>query len=341
MGEIKGNKNIPIDNSLNRTSLFSSWNSNEINSSIEGAIRCKGNTYSYELIGSRLDQKFDYPILGLVIKHWLNNRLKMTDVDEPVKVSLAEISNLFQKSHAENRRKNFKWLDTSLNRLCTAAIYLKIERNQRTIETDRAALLSSGRLYYGKGDDKYIEVEIGKILKKLYKNLDVTSLDVSFMNLELLSQPMSKNAKVLMRYLLTQRSDFRRFSLPLLLSLIEPIKPEKSQPSHGRDKVKKAILELQNNGFVTAFQTNEVVAWDNVTIITSLVTTDTFEAKQILNKGKSNYDQFAWKRKENRLADKENAPEPTPTLTDNTVEMDEDTKAILKDPWDNDDPSRF
>ena len=196
LGEIRGNKNIPVENSLNRTSIFGSWNKNEVNSKLEDQIISKDKTYSYELIGSRLDQEFDYPVLALIIKHWLNKRLITPDDLEPIRVPLNEISALFQKKYADSRRKNYKWLDQSLNRLCTAAIYLKIKRNKKTIETDRAALLSRGRLNYGKGDNKYIEVEIGGILKDLYKSLDVTSLDITFMDLELIEQAKSKNAKV-------------------------------------------------------------------------------------------------------------------------------------------------
>lgn len=345
LGEIKGNKNIPIENSLNRTSIFGPWNDNAINSELLAPIMSMGKTaYSYELIGSRLDQDVDYPVLALIIKHWLNKRLIDPYYQDPIKVPLDEISTLFKKFYKTQKRKNYKWLDKSLDRLCTAAIYLKIKRNKKTIETDRAALLSRGRLNYDEGDKKYIEVEIGGILKDLYKSLDVTSLDITFMDLELLEQATSKNAKVLMRYLMTQRADFIEFSLPLLVSLIEPVKPKNCKIGHGRAKVKDAIVELQDLGFVTAYETNKVKGWDKVKIITSKVTTDKFIASQIMNSGNSNYDQFAWKRKQNKIeaqdkaqADKQ-TPVPAPTPSGKTPKMDEKTQAKLKELWDEDDP---
>ena len=68
------------------------------------------------------------------------------------------------------------------------------------------------------------------------------------------------------------------------------------------------------------------------------------EAKKIINKGKTNYDQFAWKRKQKKLeaeektqADKQ-TPVPAPNPSGKMPTMDEKTLAKLKEYWDEDDP---
>ena len=297
-GEIFGNNNIPITNSFNRCPIFTTITKSEHNKEIssDSPVNFDGTSYSFSMIGSRLNQSIDYPILSLVIKNWLNERKRSSSEPVSVFVSLQEIFDLLGKTYSESRSQNIEFVIKSLNRLSTSAILLTIKKNRKPyITTERSALLASSKTVYGEQANGYIEVKIGDLLKSLYTPKDGHPFPpYTFMDVESIAAVKSSNAQILLRYLMTQRNDYIEFDISLLLSLIDPtfITNKSKITKREREKILKSLKKLVELGHVTAYKTDKESSWKSVKIITSKVTESKAEAELIISSGKTNRDYY-------------------------------------------------
>lgn len=295
-GEIFGNNNIPMTNSFNRCPIFTTFTKSEHNKQIssESPVNYDGTSYSFSMIGSRLNQSTDYPILSLIIKNWLNERKRSSSEPVSVFVSLQEIFELLGKTYAESRSQNVGFIDKSLNRLSTSAILLTIKKKKKPyITTERSVLLASAKTIYGNQADGYIEVKIGDLLKSLYIPKDGYPFPpYTFMDIESIAAVKDSNAAILLRYLMTQRNDYIEFNISMLLSLIDPqfIINKSEITKYERAKITNALKELEALGHVTAYKTDKKRGWKSLIIITAKVTESKAEAEILINKGKTNRD---------------------------------------------------
>ena len=98
LGYVRSNKEIPMCNIFNRTPFFVPLRKKDYNVVVnkDNAIKFKNKTYEFTLYGCKLNLTIDYPMLALIIKHWVNN-MQTDNKAVTVKINLSEVTDLLKK----------------------------------------------------------------------------------------------------------------------------------------------------------------------------------------------------------------------------------------------------
>jgi len=286
LGQIISNKSIPIKNALNRTPIFAPIQKKQLNQAVgeNSPVLYEDKQYKLTMSGARLNHTWDYPLLALVIKHWKNADLNGVKDDEPVQISLEELSGLYNRNFDQKKRRNFDPVVASLQRLQSACISLDVKKDK---VLKIGSLVAKSELHYGKV--KKIEVWIGDLLKELY----IDHRDLTFINVEKIVVAPSERSKALMKYLLTQSAQFIDFKFELLVKLLGLDQRDTKQDARkDRSYIVGALNELVATGFVTAYQLNTEVNWVHVRIIRHEHCADPLEAQKLIDTAVSNFDFF-------------------------------------------------
>lgn len=286
LGHIISNKSIPIKNVLNRTPIFAPIQKKLLNQAVgeNSPVLYEDRQYKLTMSGARLNHTWDYPLLALVIKHWKNAALSGVKDDQPIQISLDELSRLYNLDFDQKKRRNFAPVEASLERLQSTCISLDVKRDK---VARRSSLIDKSYFHYGKV--KKIEVWIGDLLKELYSD----NGDLTFINVEKIVAAPSERSKALMKYLLTQSEVFIDFKFELLVKLLCLDQRDTKQDARKyRSYIVAALNELVATGFVTAYQLNTKVNWAHVRIISHEYCADPVEAQKLIETAVSNFDFF-------------------------------------------------
>ncbi|WP_143047965.1 hypothetical protein [Thalassotalea agarivorans] len=280
IGEIASNNAIPIINIFNRLPLFIPLEKKEVNQKISSgeSVVYENDSYRIEVQESRLSHRFDYPLLAIIIRFWLNERLKENSNIDKVVIELEEIDKLFEEylKHKPKNEERYQVIKDSLKRLISCSVVLQSKIKGKKM-TKFSPILADAEFYYkNKSNPKRIIVKIGETLQLFYedlpylKHLDSTFIDIS----RLTSKKLSENAKALMKFLTKQQ--FVQFYLSQLLQIINYPIPDKSAGSkkvgevkkEGRKRLKKALEQLKKEGFVAGYLPNQNRNWNMLWIVT-------------------------------------------------------------------------
>ncbi|MCL1049444.1 hypothetical protein L2755_07380 [Shewanella abyssi] len=289
IGKITGNNNIPINNILSRTPIFAPWQKNEISKAITDSqpVIFDNKKYQLQMHGSKLNHSTDYPFMALVIKHWLNNKVRDTGKSSEVVITLDEISQVFNLSFVQNRKSNFSRFEKSLLRLRAAV--LSLEHKKEKVCQSSSLIEYSDYRYR----DKCFVITIGKVLIELYKataKQRLISTDFSFIDIEKLVEIKTERSKALMKYLMTQSIDFIDFKLVTLGAAIGL--EGRVSKSKVREYLIESFNELMSDGHITLFQLDRKNKPTQVRVIRNVHTRDIDEAKSMIESLPSNFDFF-------------------------------------------------
>ena len=171
---IINDKNIPISKPLNRTSMFEPIQARHRNNTIDqsNSLLFKDKNFKLSMYGNKLNHTYDYPLLALIIKHWLNSRVKEVETQK-VKVTLSEIYNILNLTFDKTKDKNYIPIESSILRLHGAN--MRLETKKVKIK-EWSSLINNPKMVFG--EFGYIEVEIGNVLNKLYKDIFLLPLSI-------------------------------------------------------------------------------------------------------------------------------------------------------------------
>jgi hypothetical protein len=288
---IINDKNIPMSKSLNRTSMFAPIQKKYFNKTTEQShsLLFKDRYYKLSIYGNQLNHTYDYPLLALIIKHWLNSRVKNQE-SNTVKVLMSEIYDVFNFTFDKTKNKNYNPIASSIERLHGAN--MRLENKQIKIK-EWSSLINNPKMSYG--EFGYIEVEIGNILKKLYETIfSIEHLYSSFIDINKLIAAPSENSKALMKFFMSQSNSYVDFKVELL-SKILGYDNRQLTAAKKREYIKKALNELVGTGFLITFETRDadqlkkLEQWIQVRIISSNLTGDKSEANKLLESLESNF----------------------------------------------------
>lgn len=287
---IINDKNIPISKPLNRTSMFEPLQKKYFNKLTEqtNSLLFEDRNYKLSMYGNKLNHTYDYPLLALIIKHWLNSRVNNAET-KTVKVTLSEIYDVF-KFTFNKTDKNYIPIESSILRLHGAN--MRLETKKVKIK-EWSSLINNPKMVFG--EFGYIEVEIGNVLKKLYKDIfSIKHLESSFIDLNQITSVRSESTRALMKFFMSQSKSFIDFKFDLLCKILRydqrDLKDHKK-----REYIKKALNELVGVGYLTTFETRDaaqlkkVAEWEQIRIIPAKLTKDQNEADELLKTLKSNF----------------------------------------------------
>jgi len=282
---IINNINIPMNNTLNRTSMFKPVQIKGRNEKVDkiNSLLFEDKKYKLVMYGNKLNHEYDYPLLALIIKHWLNSRVTKNET-RTIKIYLAEIYDVF-KFTFEKTAKNYQPITSSLERLLGAN--MRLDTKKVKIK-EWSSLINNMKMSYG--EFGYIEVEIGNVLKKLYGTINsIKHLGCTFIDINKIILAPSERSKGLMKFFMTQSKEYVDFKLVTLCKMLGyELKPDKQ-----REYVLKALKTLVDVGFLTTFKTfnkKSKEPWDSVRIIPATLTENLDEANKLLETLKSNFD---------------------------------------------------
>jgi hypothetical protein len=288
---IINDKNIPISKSINRTSMFAPIQKKLFNKTSEqsNSLLFKDRNYTLSMYGNQLNHTYDYPLLALIIKHWLNSRIK-NEESKTVKVMMSEIYDVFNFTFDKTKNKNYNPIASSIERLHGAN--MRLENKQIKIK-EWSSLINNPKMSYG--EFGYIEVEIGNILKKLYKTIiNIQDLNSSLIDINQITSTRSETSKALMKFFMSQSKSYVDFKVDLL-SKILGYDNRQLTAAKKREYIKKALNELVSTGFLITFETRDadqlikLEQWIQVRIIPSTLTKNKNEANELLKSLESNY----------------------------------------------------
>jgi hypothetical protein len=267
---------------------------NKVNSE-KNPILYQDKNYKISTYGSRLSHSYDYPLLGLIIKTWINEKLKSDNILKTITIYLTEIDELFGYSFKQRKKENYKSIDASLKRLTSCSVAIETKNLKMT---QYSPLLADAKLFYG-SKPKKLEITVGCVLENLYPTLNIASkLDVSYINIGDIIAVPSEGAKALMKFFMTQRSDYIDFTLERLLTVLNhPITEDPNIQKDGRNKVKVALNKLVKFDFLVIYKTNKVRGWNEVRIIKKSLAADKDEGEIMLQVMPSNFEKFFFKKK--------------------------------------------
>jgi len=299
---------VPIQNILNRTPLFVPLDRQSVNkaSSEESPILYQDKHYKISTYGSRLSHNFDYPLLALIIKTWINEQFRIGTPPKTITIYLTEIDELFGFDSKQRKKENYKSIDASLKRLTSCSVAIETKNLKMT---EYSPLLASAKFFYG-SKPKKIEITLGCVLENLYPTLTrASAVDVSYINVDDIIAVPSEGAKALMKFFMTQRTDYIDFTLERLLIVLNHsiIKDPKIQKD-GRTKIKKALDELVKFEYLSVYKPIKVRGWHEIRIIKASLVDDKEDGEAMLELLPSNFDKFKFKKKA-----KFKAPRPTVT----------------------------
>jgi hypothetical protein len=283
---IVNNKNIPMSKTLNRTSMFESIQKKDINTKTDksNSLLFENKNYKLVMFGNKLNHKYDYPLLALIIKYWLNSQVTNNET-KTIKINLSEIYDVFNFTFDKTKNKNYIPISKSIERLHGAT--MRLDTKEVKIK-EWSSLINNPKMSFG--EFGYIEVEIGNVLKKLYgTNNSIELLGCTFIDINKIILAPSEPSKGLMKFFMTQSKNYIDFKLVSLCKILGyELTPDKQ-----REYVKKALKELVKVGFLTTFKTNNEKswqAWDEVRIIPATLTKNLDDANKLLITLKSNFD---------------------------------------------------
>lgn len=292
IGKITSNEHIPMNNLFNRTSFFIPLQLRERNEKIkEGKpyIFNDGKHYSLEMHGSKLNHTIDYPLLALIIKHWLNARDENGEFINTIQMDLSDINELIKPS-TKGGKKSEKQdkIKASLIRLCSSVVCFESPSGR---SDEMSPVLSFAKLDY---KNKCVKVEVSRLLIKLYNDkTKIFRSDFKYMNIEKIYKAPSETSKALMKYFMTQDKRFIDFKLARLENVLGyQFKEKPLKPKVIRKNIINALDELVECKFLTVYKPEEVPVnkgWEQIRIIPASLCKDLEKAKGLLKTMESNY----------------------------------------------------
>lgn len=244
--------------------------------------------YKLSMYGNKLNHTYDYPLLALIIKHWLNSRVNNIET-KTVKVTLSEIYDVF-KFTFNKTNKNFNPIESSIERLHGANMRLVTKKVKIK---EWSSLINNPKMVFG--EFGYIEVEIGNVLKKLYKDIfSIQHLESSFIDINQIISAPTEKSKALMKFFMSQSKNYIDYKFNLLSKVLGYDKRD-LKDAKKREYIKKALNELVGIGYLTRFETRDasqlkkVAEWEQIRIIPAKLTKDQNEADELLKTLKSNF----------------------------------------------------
>ncbi len=299
IGYIHSNKDIPIHNLFNRTSLFQTPHENQNLKVIEEecAVEFNNNHYNFKLYGYPLNHKTDYPMFALIIKNLINKR-QTEHKTTSVRVELNDIDELFNLNYSSKRKNNYENITSSLERLSKVRVLLLKTKDYES--NKYLPLIISYEFHYGKGkkQPKYVEVKISELLNSLYvKMWNISFFDFSYIDAEKIVEISTENAKALMKNFMSQAYYYIDFKLDSLITLIAlEYKYEDLTLHQARYKIKEALNRLVEKNFLTLYKFNKTRAWDSVRIIPKTLCNNVDISKSVIDLLPSNFDYFQNKK---------------------------------------------
>jgi len=291
LGYVKSNKQIPMCNIFNRTPFFVPVHANHYNKVIskKDAIEFKSQIYDFKLYGFKLNNKVDYPILALIIKHWVNKR-QTEGKAVTVRIELDEFIELLSTKYSQTRQKNYDPIKQSLHRLSK----VKISLNIKYYKTDEALPILAFEKFYYKTKPKYIKVRVSELLEGIYSKMwNISLLDFTFMNVIQIKSVLNIHSNVLTKFLMSQDYDYIDFKLEALEKLLGfKYKEQKQYASISRFKITKTLDALVKSEFITQYKTETTRGWDQIRIIPVTLCDDLEIVNQVIDLLKSNFSNF-------------------------------------------------
>ncbi len=288
---IINDKNIPISKPLNRTSMFEPIQARHRNNTIDqsNSLLFKDKNFKLSMYGNKLNHTYDYPLLALIIKHWLNSRVKEVETQK-VKVTLSEIYNILNLTFDKTKDKNYIPIESSILRLHGAN--MRLETKKVKIK-EWSSLINNPKMVFG--EFGYIEVEIGNVLNKLYKDIfSIQHLESSFIDLNQITSVRSESTRALMKFFMSQSKSFIDFKFGLLCKVLGYDKRDIKERKK-REYIKDSLKELVNIGYLTTFETRDaeqltkLAKWEQIRIIPAKLTQDQSKANELLISLESNF----------------------------------------------------
>lgn len=288
---IINDKNIPISKPLNRTSMFEPIQARHRNNTIDqsNSLLFKDKNFKLSMYGNKLNHTYDYPLLALIIKHWLNSRVKEVETQK-VKVTLSEIYNVLNLTFDKTKDKNYIPIESSILRLHGAN--MRLETKKIKIK-EWSSLINNPKMLFG--EFGYIEVEIGNVLNKLYKDIfSIQHLESSFIDLNQITSVRSESTRALMKFFMSQSKSFIDFKFDLLCKVLGYDKRDIKERKK-REYIKDSLKELVSIGYLTTFETRDseqltkLAKWEQIRIIPAKLTQDPSKADELLISLKSNF----------------------------------------------------
>jgi len=308
LGYIRSNKLIPMCNVFNRTSFFVPLRKKDYNKVVDkdNAIKFKNKTYELMLYNYKLNHSYDYPMLALIIKHWVNKiqfdsntvKINLSEVDT-VKINLSEVTDLLNKNYPQSRQKNYDPIISSLNRLskvkvCLSEINYKGEKLPSSLDGTYPIITYQKMFFDSK--PKYIEVGVSELIKTIYaKIFNITFLDFTLIDVEKIVDSPSESSKALLKFFMSHSYDYIDFKLEPLENLLgfkyrTPPLVEKNS----RKKIKTILDELIDSGFLTAYKTNKERSWDRVRIIPTTLCDSLEIVNEVIDLLNSNFNMYRY-----------------------------------------------
>lgn len=244
---ITSNKYIPIKTVLNRTPVFEPTQKKERSikntrnkSHEKNSIIFEDDSHKLDLVGCSLNHSIDYPLLALVIKHWLNNQLAGIDEPDVVTIQLEEIKQVFKLEHKQSCSKNYKPYRDSLIRLHSAVFILKMKQ---TKDEHIGNFFSQPSNFSYK--EKKITVHVGAFLKSLYKDHN----GISLIDIDEIVNTKSEPLKAMKKYLMTHSISFIDFKFERL-SKVLGYHTRDIDDAKRREYIIKALRDLCKDGYL-------------------------------------------------------------------------------------------
>jgi hypothetical protein len=206
-----------------------------------------------------------------------------------VKVTLSEIYDVF-KFTFNKTNKNFNPIESSIERLHGANMRLVTKKVK---VKEWSSLINNPKMVFG--EFGYIEVEIGNVLKKLYKDIfSIQHLESSFIDINQIISAPTEKSKALMKFFMSQSKNYIDYKFNLLSKVLGYDKRDLKDHKK-REYIKKALNELVGVGYLTTFETRDaaqlkkVAEWEQIRIIPAKLTQDPSKADELLISLKSNF----------------------------------------------------
>jgi hypothetical protein len=288
IGRISSNERIPMSNIFNRTPFFIPVERKELNIKINEnkPFQYKDKHYSLEMHGSKLSHRVDYPLLALIIKHWLNARNETGSEQNSIRIPLSDIHEVIAPSiKSGNKEEGQQKIKSSLIRLNSAVVCFSSPKKQ---SDEMISILSYAKLDY---KNKWVDVEVSKFLTNLYDDLsDISALDCSYVNVDDIYKAPSETSKALMKYFMTHHESYIDFKLDRIVQILGyQFKDKFPADKVIRKRVKDALDELMGCGFLTVYGFDQAKGWDTIRIIPKTLCANFDKAVIELSTRKSNF----------------------------------------------------
>lgn len=244
---ITTNKNIPIKTVLNRIPIFEPVQKTQrsIGKSRKtvhqnNSIIFEDDSHKLDLVGCCLNHSYDYPMLALIIKHWLNNQFAKVAEPDTVIIELKELKQVFDLKHKQSCSKNYKPFRDSLIRLHSAVFVLKMK--QTKVE-HIGNFFSQPSIFDYK--NKQITIFVGDFLKSLYKDHH----GISFIDLDEIISTKSEPLKAMKKYLMTHNISFIDFKFDRL-SKVLGYHTRDIDDAKRREYIIKVLRDLCKDGYL-------------------------------------------------------------------------------------------